>query len=295
MMNTGGYLPDIWKRLGRAQGDVVIPEGRQVGLSLDPSTADMKQLLKFGANDIDQLMVTGPGNSALTFEMDVLPYIRHMRGLKGLMLMDVGIGGGGGQVAQRFPVARALWIGSVVQAHPVSLRDADLPALGDLKQLEILSVSSERITDAGLAQLARVKTLRWLEINTTNIKGPGLAELSKLSNLEFFSPCGFGFNNQKLQYLAGNTTIKRLPLGGTAKFMQIDDDSLAILARVKGIEDLNFHWNESITDAGVAHLAAMPHLKTLDINHSRVTAKGIASLKNVKARKWTPKPPSPRL
>ena len=53
-----------------------------------------------------------------------------------------------------------------------------------------------------------------------------------------------------------------------AGMTQITDRSLEILGRMEAFENLEFWQCMAITDAGVAHLAALPRLQRIEIHNS---------------------------
>ncbi|MCE5228965.1 hypothetical protein LLG95_05135, partial [bacterium] len=265
-----------WPDYGSAQGDVTVPDRCQLLLTVHPRRHPLSPLAQLGPNDVDQLCVSTDKNEPVNFNTEVLPYIKHLTGLKALYLNAITIDTAGIRGLANFPSLRFFQRTSM-DAHPKTLSDSDLALFRKLKSLEILYVSSERITDAGLAYLGEIKSLRELTINATNIKGPGFAELARLPALEYLSPSGFGFDDSRLTYLKPLTNIKRLGLGNPHN--KITDAGLATIATMRNIEEIDLHWNEKITDAGVAHLASMPALKSIDIHNARLlTAKGAVIL-----------------
>ena len=63
-----------------------------------------------------------------------------------------------------------------------------------------------------------------------------------------------------------------------AGLTQITDRSLEILGRMETFENLEFWQCMSITDAGVAHLAALPQLKRIAIHNSPHVSRRVTKL-----------------
>ena len=63
-----------------------------------------------------------------------------------------------------------------------------------------------------------------------------------------------------------------------AGMTQITDRSLEILGRMESLEHLEFWQCMALTDAGVAHLAALPRLAQIEIYSSPKVSRKIAQL-----------------
>jgi hypothetical protein len=59
---------------------------------------------------------------------------------------------------------------------------------------------------------------------------------------------------------------------------QITDRSLEILGRMEALEKLEFWQCMAITDAGVAHLAALPQLQRIEIHNSPRVSRNVIQL-----------------
>jgi internalin A len=102
--------------------------------------------------------------------------------------------------------------------HPERLTDRGLKTVGEMTDLERLSVSGSGPTDAGLAHLTGLKGLRTLQLGVMpNIKGPGLQHLRGLP-LETLVLRNTGVTDEHLKHLKALTTLKKvaLPKAATA-------------------------------------------------------------------------------
>ena len=99
--------------------------------------------------------------------------------------------------------------------------------IGNLLQLEDLSLAVTKITDAGLVDLQKLSRLATLELSETSVSDAGL------------------------QTLAGLTNLRSLDLCKT----QITDAGLPSLAALKNLDDLNVE-NAAITPSAIERLRA---------------------------------------
>jgi internalin A len=125
----------------------------------------------------------------------------------------------------------------------LALSDNNLQRLGDLTQLESLSLSAANLAD-----------------RVTDRPGAPQAVRSELRDL---SP------------LAKLTNLQVLDLTGTP----VSDDTLASLARLPKLRELRLGLARNIDDAAVPRLLALPQLKVLYLAGSAVSEKGLAQLK----------------
>jgi hypothetical protein len=80
----------------------------------------------------------------------------------------------------------------VVELGTPQVTDADLAALRDCPQVELLSLAHSRITDAGLVQLAGLEHLDSLNLAGTAITSAGLEHLAGFRQLQYLNVVGTG-------------------------------------------------------------------------------------------------------
>ncbi len=266
-----------WQLLGKATGDVIVPAGKRLALSVSQSGwKDLSPLSKLGPDDLYMLSIYGPYSRGRKPDNRCMPHIAHLRGLKVLKLENTSISAGG------------------------------LKLLGNLGSLERLSFS-KRLTDAGLAEVARLPSLKGLILKENRLTNVGLAHLAQLTSLKELVLDGERMNNAALAHLArlpslrylylhgenftdtGMTQLKNIPSLRILHFghlTQLTDAALVHLSEIPGLERLSFHWNGNITDAGIVHLKKLRSLKMLDISHSQVTDEGLAHLAKIKSLEY---------
>lgn len=128
--------------------------------------------------------------------------------------------------------------------------DADLVHFRDLPQLQLLGLSSAKITNAGLASLEGLTRLEKLDLSSTQIADAGL------------------------EHLQGLTRLRELRLAET----NVTDAGLEYLQGLSRLETLDL-WGTPITDAGLEHLQGLTQLKALFLCHTQVTNEGLERLK----------------
>jgi hypothetical protein len=84
-------------------------------------------------------------------------------------------------------LVEAIGVDYLDHVHHVALTekatDKMMTSIGDLSQLEELSLGGSSVTDPGLAHLHGLRSLRWLSLSTTGITDEGLRHIAGLSNL----------------------------------------------------------------------------------------------------------------
>lgn len=129
------------------------------------------------------------------------------------------------------------------------LTDAILPRVGRMTGLEMLDLSSTRVTDGGLAELAGLSRLKSLSLSLCRrVTGTGLRAL-----------------HGPLEQLS-------LMLSG------ITDDGLAAVAGFGGLKWLDFNLTR-VTDTGLKHLHGLGRLETLHAGDCHVSAAAVEDLR----------------
>jgi len=251
---TAGYFVDspqsnTWDFVGPARGDVGIPAGKQVWLSVFHPAAlkNLSPLARLGPNDLCVLTVDGRADPRIEAGRTILPHLAGLRGLQAFSLTNATLDRGALQALQRFSSLEAL------ELHSAQLSDATLSALAGLQSLRELRLSGPAISDAGLSQLQKISSLAELRLSCPNVRGPGLAHLAKAPALRRLHLTGSGVTDAGLQYLRNNASLQELSL---AKM--------------------------TITDAGLAHLSGLVQLQALDLDKTKTTDRGLAHLKQLR-------------
>ncbi len=152
--------------------------------------------------------------------------------------------------------------------------DADLAALGQLTQLEVVNLNGSAVTDAGVAHLAGLTKLRELHLNDVPITDVGLAHLAGLIALEQLYCSTARVTDAGLATLTRFPNLSMLSLCGA----RITDAGLPVLARLTGLISLELDGNLGITDAGMTPAHFGPQLQLLSISGTKVTQSGYQAL-----------------
>jgi Leucine-rich repeat (LRR) protein len=289
-------LPYTWEDFGIAEGDVHVPQDRNIQLHvrlaispqenarllaqiprkhqvfeacrMRPDPHDLSWLLELDPNDlyrlsVDSLMKVTDANRR------VLEPIRHLTGLRMLSLTDTGV------TAKGLEHLRPLRSLRLLELTESSVSNRGLAVLKDLPALEYLQLGYQ-VSDAGLKQVAQCRNLRCLYLQTGKIWGPGLAELAKLPRLERLCISGsIPISDRHIKYLENLTHLKSLTLWGGA-VERLTDTSLVFISRLKNLEELHFiGWSSPrFSSVGIAHLGNLKQLKKLDFGSS-LTSEGM--------------------
>jgi hypothetical protein len=167
-------LPDgSWDDLGRAQGDLWVPRGARLHLTVTeprelPALAALDPHALFSL-DLHRLEVRDAQFAALG----------RLTGLRRLFLSRTP-GVGDGAIAH----LRGLWALKSLSLDHTSLTDAGLPSLRGLGALQELDLSHTAITGNGLGSLRRLSALRRLDLSHTRVDDAAVLALRALPRLE---------------------------------------------------------------------------------------------------------------
>jgi len=266
-----------WKYLGQAKGDVTVPAGKRLSLSVNKGGwKDLSPLSNIGPDDLFSLSIYGPFEGGPMPDDKCMPHIAHLTGLKVLFLENTNISAEGLQFLKGLKSLERLSISK-------QLTDDGLAEIAQLPSLKALYIREDRLTNAGLAHLEKLASLEELDISNGRMSNAGLAHLAKLPSLRYLMLTGKNFTDDGLIYIKDIPSIKILHFGHLA---HLTDRSLVHLSNVTTLERLSLHWVEKITDSGIANLKKLPSLKQLDITHSQVTDNGLAHLKEIKSLEY---------
>lgn len=160
--------------------------------------------------------------------------------------------------------------------------DAGLTHLRGMDQLEkIFMWDASAVTDAGAAQLAAAPNLSYIHLSNSQITDEAIRHWQALPKLYGLSLQGNLFSDKALEYAAKMPNLRELFVGGlNDRVNTITDAGLAHLAGLATLERLDVQKSQ-VTDAGLAHLAELKRLRMLWLSGTRVTRAGLATLKAV--------------
>jgi hypothetical protein len=160
-----------------------------------------------------------------------------------------------------------------------------LPSLQKLPKLKNLGFSGVQLQQDATGSLQGLKGLSSLSFSSCQIEPGAMAFLKGLQSLETlnFSYC-HGVDDSVLQHVSGLANLRALRLYDEIRpgAESIDrayptELGMATLAGLRALESLDI-FGEGITDRGLAHLRGLNNLKALHLHHTGVTIPGIIRL-----------------
>jgi hypothetical protein len=173
----------------------------------------------------------------------------------------------------------------MLMAQGTVATDAGFTALSRSQTIEyIWGRECPNLTGAGFSALAAMPALRGLAVSCRHVEDAALSVLPRFPALEEFMPMDVddaGFRHvgrckqlkalwcmycrdtgdAATEHIAGLTALKTYYAGRT----QITDRSLEILGQLPSLERIELWQCARVTDAGVAHLAALPCLREITL------------------------------
>ena len=263
-----------WEYLCQARGDVTVPTGKRLALYVAQAAwKDLSPLLGLDPNDLHMLTIYGSSHSRTPPDDRCMPHIAHLTGLKVLSLENTSISARGVQSLKHLKNLERL-------ALSKRATDQTLAEIAQLPSLKALYLMENRLTNAGLAHLQKLTGLEELSLSGKRINDGALIHLAKLPSLTYLMLQGETFTDAGMVHLKNFPSLKILNL---CHLRQLTDRTLVYISEIPNLENLALFWNENITDAGIAHLKKLPNLKKLDIAQSKVTARDIAHLAEIKS------------
>ncbi len=267
-----------WEHLGQAQGDVSVPAGVRLALTVGTGAwKDLSGLFALNPDDLHMLSIYGPAAGGPSPGGPLpgdgcMPCIAHLTGLKILYLGNMNVTERGLQSIRSLKALERLTL-------PKQVTDQTLAEIAGLSTLKALYLDESRLTDEGLVEIQKLTNLEELSLGQGRMTNAALTHLAKLPRLGYLMLQGKGWTDAGMAHLRDIPSLKILHLG---HLTQLTDAALAHLCEAPNLENLSLHWNQNITDQGIAHLAKLPHLKKLDIWHSQATDEGLAYLARIK-------------
>jgi eukaryotic-like serine/threonine-protein kinase len=180
----------------------------------------------------------------------------------------------------------------------LKMTDAGLVHFKDCKSLIQLELLATKISDTGLANFKGCKDLVWLNLQNTSVSDIGLScfrDCKKLrvldlvqtqvsnAGLSHFEGCNNlvslnlshnpNVSDAGLAHFKGSVELARVLLHGT----QVGDTELEFCKNWMALTELGLSETQ-VNDAGLANLAGLTSLQSLDLRGARATAMGVAAL-----------------
>lgn len=157
-----------------------------------------------------------------------------------------------------------------------TITDEGLEHIGKMKQLENLMLFSEEITDEGIAEITACKNLEALLLDGIQLTSASLEYIATLPKLKTLNISCFEIASTDLAHLSKSKTLSDLDLN-----CDLSDDDLAMLAGIPNLTKL-FISGDSLSNAGLNHVAKMVNLDYIDIYAPDITVAGVKKLKEAK-------------
>jgi hypothetical protein len=193
---------------------------------------------------------------------DWMPYIAQMPALRFLGIQDT-IAGDDGFVA----LGRSQTIERIWGRRCHNLRSRGFRALAQMPRLRGLSVSCLNVDDSAIATLPTFPAL--IELMPMDIPDAGYRHIGKCERLE----------SLVLMYCRDTTDAATEHITGLRKlksyfnsYTTITDRTPALLSTMDSLEGITFDTCHYLTNAGVARLARLPHLKKLHASGGQITS-----------------------
>lgn len=270
-----------WDSLGEARGDVHVPAGKRLRLSLNKMAwRDLSWLSKLRPDDLYMLLLPALSTDSVKPSDRCMPHIAHLAGLRSLNLGQTDVTDKGLRYIKNLKSLEYLDI-------PPRLTDrgmAYIAELTTLKGLYLGGVQISQVTDAGLRHLSKLTSLEELYLRGERMGDAGLAHLRDLPRLEYLCLFGSHFTDRGMVHVKAMPSLRILSFH--EKLCRITDAGLVQISEMPKLQILCLHAMKNITDDGLAHLSKLRSLKKLNIGGSQVTDRGLASLSQIKTLEY---------
>ena len=272
--------PTEWEYLCEAKGDVPVPSGKRLSLTVSQTAGnDMSWLSNLGPDDLYKLAFTpSSGSSDNTFRLSDknMENISHLTGLKYLDLRWTVISDKGIENIRHLTTLEYLDIPPRLTENGLALI-AELPLL---KGLYFLGRLTSGITNTSLRHLSKMTSLEELYICGDRIGDAGLEHLRALPCLQYLLLCSNNFTDDGLVHVKEIPSLRILSL--PEGLCRMTDAGLISISNMPRLENLYLDVKGPITDDGLAHLSKIHSLKKLHLSRLQVTDRGLAYLAQIK-------------
>ncbi len=291
---SGNRFRGDWGSLRQAQGDVVVPDGKLVWLTLtddvwlDPDR--LVALTRLGPDDVFGLSTHASAGGVLKPNDRCMPYIAHLTGLRVLSMWSTNVTDRGAACLANLTRLESLMFGGRIS-------EAGLSPIQAIRSLRDLTFSSSDTIDGALLSLGYQESLEALALNGSALSGHALEHLDNFPALRHLRLWGDVTEGALLDLdKAVHLTTLRLEMQDsinedviaklaaleqlkTLKFQsELDDQACVYLAQLPQLEELDLAYRNKITDVGAGHLAQLGSLKRLSLNSVPLTDKGFEFL-----------------
>jgi hypothetical protein len=264
--------------LCEAQGDVHVPAGKRLSLTISPTVLkDLSPLTKLRPDDLHGIAFENTPRYQTRATDECMMHIARLTGLKSLVLRQTNVTDRGIRYIRNLKSLEHLVL-------PVRVTDRGMAYVAELTSLKRLYFSvidgSSQVTNEGLRYLAKLTNLEELALMGERMGDAGLAHIKDLPRLEYLFIRGSHFGDNGMVHVKNISSLRMLSFHeGIA---HITDAGLVHISDLPKLESLCLHGMRNITDKGIAHLTKLRSLKKLQIGSSQVTDKGLSYLSQIK-------------
>lgn len=147
--------------------------------------------------------------------------------------------------------------------------DGTVTWVGNRKDLEYVDLCGTAITDKSISQLRGLRQLRWLDLGGTPVGDLGVAQLENMVQLDYLSLLDTRVTDASMASVSKLVNLRYLTLPDS-----ITDAGLRHLAPLRCLRELVVA-NANISDVGVRELLALKELKMLSLHGTRVSDAGV--------------------
>ncbi|UCD50849.1 MAG: hypothetical protein JSW27_25405 [Phycisphaerales bacterium] len=270
-----------WEDLGEARGDIRVPGGKRVALTVNRfAQKDLSWLAQLGPDDLYSLSLPAPATDRAKASDACMPLVARLTGLKRLNLYQTAITNRGLRHITKLQSLEYL-------DAPRRMSDSGLAHVAELPSLKGLYIgagSDSAVTDAGLRHLAKLTSLEELYLRGERMGDAGLAHLRGLPRLEYLALYGSRFTDQ------GMVHVKEIPSLRILSFYQgvcrITDAGLAHIAEMPRLELLMLRVTGPVTDEGIRYLSQMPSLRKLHVDSPLISDRSLEYLGQIKTLEY---------
>jgi Leucine-rich repeat (LRR) protein len=263
--------------LCEAQGDVRVPSGKRLCLSIHPTALkDLSALSNLKPDDLYNVSFQTTDRYPYATD-EVMPFISKLTGLKSLNLKRSNITDEGMKYITNIKSLESLDLPDRATNRSM----AYVSQLTSLKRLYFYEGDGRSpVTDSGLRHLAKLTNLEELALSGESMGDAGMVYIKDLPRLEYLFIRGSHFGDNGMVQIKDMKSLKMLTFHEGVGY--ISDAGLICISDIPNLNVLCLHGMRNITDEGIARLTKMRSLKKLEIGSSQVTDKGLLYLSRIK-------------
>jgi Leucine-rich repeat (LRR) protein len=159
--------------------------------------------------------------------------------------------------------------------------DETAAAAAALPELEVLDIADTIVGDNGMEALGRAQKLKELSIGNIRMSEAGFQSLRQFTTLVSLDISGkrhggrSNVTDRAIEAIGSLRGLRALKLG----HLTFTDKSFAAIAALPALERLGLEFCPGLEDAALKQLAAAKSLRWVDLHGTKVTAAGVAALR----------------